>query len=411
MKPFNLGQHLTRNEVNVIDYGAKGDGVTDDRAAIQAALNSGADRVILPEPRGAATSYKTSGTLVVPDHVSLQGANTSGTLIRCTALNVPILVAANVQRVQISNLRLGYAGTPVAGADGILLDTAFFCDLRDIWCEDVWNGIRITNAAGGSSGNHSIIGYRAFSYKRSALLVENALDINLTQFRFHATDSINGADAAISLIGGVEGFTASQGDITLGLGHSIATAGNAGSVLRGQSPWYNKFSQVFCDSSKGAPLFLRQSSHTSFTDCWFSSGGHDEAVGYASALNVAGVDMSQCSHTKFLGGEFYNNGNTGALVYNDNKFTLFEGVSIKRNHFSRTSDGWGLTFLQPGTDFMVRNCLFQRDPDTTTYRQLGSAYVDPGASDRYNISDNLLGGCTVPSDGGSGVNKRVANNY
>ena len=54
--------------VSVKDFGAVGDGVADDTAAIQAALNSGAKTVFTP-----AGTYKITGQLTVPATVSLIG--------------------------------------------------------------------------------------------------------------------------------------------------------------------------------------------------------------------------------------------------------------------------------------------------------------------------------------------------
>lgn len=54
------------NEVNVLDYGAKGN--ADDTEAIQNALNSGAGSVVIP--RG---NYSISSTLVIPSNVTLRG--------------------------------------------------------------------------------------------------------------------------------------------------------------------------------------------------------------------------------------------------------------------------------------------------------------------------------------------------
>jgi len=55
--------------VNVIDYGATGDGSTDDTAAIQAAIDAaaGGDTVVFP-----VGTYNHTG-ITVPSHVSLMG--------------------------------------------------------------------------------------------------------------------------------------------------------------------------------------------------------------------------------------------------------------------------------------------------------------------------------------------------
>jgi Pectate lyase superfamily protein len=69
MKPFSLSQHLTRSAVNVMDwpYGAKGDGVTDDTAAIQAAID------LFTFPAGTPTSDTCGGTIYFPQGVYVVG--------------------------------------------------------------------------------------------------------------------------------------------------------------------------------------------------------------------------------------------------------------------------------------------------------------------------------------------------
>jgi hypothetical protein len=67
--------------INVIDFGAKGDGVADDTNAIQTAVDHASvagNVVILP-----AGNYRTSKPIVVKGHgVTLQGAGTRATILR-----------------------------------------------------------------------------------------------------------------------------------------------------------------------------------------------------------------------------------------------------------------------------------------------------------------------------------------
>jgi hypothetical protein len=62
---------------NVLDFGAVGDGVTDDTTAIQAAINSGAKNIYLP-----AGTYKTSATLLVSGSgITIYGDGIAGTIL------------------------------------------------------------------------------------------------------------------------------------------------------------------------------------------------------------------------------------------------------------------------------------------------------------------------------------------
>lgn len=58
--------------ISVRDFGAVGDGVTDDTAAINAALNCGSKRIFLP-----SGSYRTTGTINVPANVIFYGTATA----------------------------------------------------------------------------------------------------------------------------------------------------------------------------------------------------------------------------------------------------------------------------------------------------------------------------------------------
>jgi hypothetical protein len=391
-----------REAVSIRDFGAIDDGVTDNKAAILSALNSGAARILVPAT-AAGSIYLVSGEMAIPTQTEVVGSSHWGAVIQSTDLDSPIFSSSGTANGAIRNLNLRYSGTPVAGADVVKITNGQTWSFTDLWISSGWNGLRLIGG-----GNHCIMGYRNYSYENTALLLEAAIDVQMNNFRFHAGDSVKGRQGGIRLLGGVEAFIASDGDITLGK-YGISTA-NTGSTARGSAPFFNRIAQVFFDSALNETALIDSVSHTDFVGCWFGSAGHDEGVGYGSATDFAGVKLTNSSHVTIIGGAAYNNGGRGVNVDAASKFTRLIGINLKRNGFTRGASTPGIEFAAGATDFAVTDCTFEKDADTVNFKQDVAVKVNTGASDRYFVADNMLGGCTV-SDAGTGTNKRVANNY
>ena len=104
-------QAKERDVVSVKDFGAVGDGVVDDHAAIQAALNVAATSnaaVCVFMPQGVY-SIGTS-TLTIPSRVTLEGAGIGSTFVNYSGSGTAIDVAG-VSRWRLQNFRLGYGSS------------------------------------------------------------------------------------------------------------------------------------------------------------------------------------------------------------------------------------------------------------------------------------------------------------
>lgn len=131
-----------RESVSVKDFGAVCDGVTDDTAKIQAALNSGAKHVLLQ-----GTAYCT-GTITVPQNVELYGdvmmpTNTSGVGPTGSILlfrnDVAICIHVNGGFGQtgggtpgLRNVAAVRVGAPPVGSIGIRISGAYLSQLHNI---------------------------------------------------------------------------------------------------------------------------------------------------------------------------------------------------------------------------------------------------------------------------------------
>ena len=143
---------------NVKDYGAVGDGVTDDTEEIQAAI----DAISLLSYRGTvfipSGVYLISDTLVIKaNSLTLRGSGYESVLYNNTA-NMPTIKIQDVNQITIKDLYIkGNGGAYGAGGtndEGILLDHARYSWFEKLWIQ--YNGSHGIKSINGCWGNKII---------------------------------------------------------------------------------------------------------------------------------------------------------------------------------------------------------------------------------------------------------------
>jgi hypothetical protein len=108
--------------ISVLQFGAKGDGITDDSSAINAAIRyaSNVGSFVYFPQKASITTYLIKSPIYMLSNVSLKGVNKNSVIIKCDKDNVySIYFATNVSNCEISNLTID--GANANNSYGILI--------------------------------------------------------------------------------------------------------------------------------------------------------------------------------------------------------------------------------------------------------------------------------------------------
>lgn len=358
-------QDKLRETVSVKDFGAVGDGVANDTAAIQAAIDSlgaaGGGTVVFP-----LGSYLT-GTLNLPQDVTLKGAGRFATrLVATTGLNAPVInragtIGSVINRGGVRDLAIvgsGKANTGCIGIRtvftnrGIYENVDIFACYRGTWIENVWQEFWLNVHVHGTGADQSFIGFY-FAPKDPTVGVSNAVIATGcmaqgVEFCGWRIENANGSK--FTSCEGSDGTHAwyigdpSSGTQTAEFMHFVNCLGDTttGDIWR---------------IEKGAATAIRRSH---FANCWAgnSTGGVGWRVAGASELTFVGlqvvstflhgmnfVQSSRCN----VSGSNIRDWNTQGLGNNGINLSDSQVIKVSACEIASSTLGTGKGFVETGS--------------------------------------------------------------
>jgi hypothetical protein len=363
-----------REVVSVKDFGAVGDGVTDDTVAIQKAV----DAVGLT---GGGAVYFPSGTYVISSvihclyqSVRIVGDSRYSTLIRQSTLNSKIIsITGNFCCVE--HVSLSYSGVPVAGATAIYC-VGSYCTLKDFVIRNSHTALEWYQGVAGK-----VTDFELFDYEAVGLYAHNINDLFVSRFIINAGNASRGTLGGIRLVNKVEAFVCTDGDVLLGE-YSLTMDTDVFAI--GSRPAYNNFTNIFFDSANNSAL-INKCVETDFVMCWFSCG---RAGGGSS-----GAVVDNCQSIRFTNSRFFNCGGSGVVVNASSSDITFTACKADSNSVtSGAGNSHGFQFSNNCTQFQIIGCTASNGLYTGT--QGYGIFIGSG-SNQFVVRDcNLVGNAT-----------------
>lgn len=387
--------------ISVKDFGAVGDGSTDDTDAIKAAIVA----AVAYSDRAAAVHfpggfYNVSATIVVPSWVQLVGDGIETTQLRCldTSVGHIVLLPNGSQFNGIRGMTVRYSTMPTSSGIGIGIKSyqPYFQQIKVVDC---YIGIKIYENDYAVTSNATGVFVEQFQINDCSyvgLMVGNSNngfcnDITFRDGLMLAGNSNHFYLGGIRVVGRVESLTLTNIDM---IGGRLPYTSDAGST---EGLRFSTFTGVFFDSGAARCEFGRMR-HCQFTNCWISGGRTN---------GTEGAIFTDAQDTSFTGLRVYNCGGHGLVFENCSYINISQASFGLNNSNNQSGSHYHMTFAANCSHFTVQNCTSRETSGTVA----SGVHIASGAT-YYTVSGNHFGGVTVPvAEGNTNAQGRcVVNN-
>lgn len=389
--------------VSVKSYGAKGDGTTDDTAAIQAAISAvGTSGGVVFFPPG--TYRITSALTVTTNGVTLEGAGVASTIQSGSATQDVILIgngSATVAHCAVRSLHLNNSSGQKTAGTGIKLNKCFKTWLSDLVIEQQYRSVHVLNSTQTYLRDSDIR-----NTSESGLVYEADLNSgydmyvnNVVLDNPNVTSNGNGFHWA-----GGENFVVHNCDVIR------FTTGLLVSPSAGRECRFGFFTAAEFDTASDNCVHITNSGTgntvgLTFTNCWAGT-----ATNYGVLMDRPGGGIVQ--GVRWVGGKVFHNGLAGFRMAGGQDLHISD-CDIIGNSQTVSAARHGVEIGGAWTNWSVQNCRIGGgfgQGNTQGY----AINIDAGAADYYLITGNdcSTGNNNTPTinDGGTGTHKVVTNN-
>lgn len=452
--------------VSVKDYGAEGDGTTDDTAAIQAAIDANAGRIIF-FPHG---TYKvTSGLTVTDDNTTLlgEGDYNQGAVIDAYHLTADTITFTGCQHSGIENIHLRGRNISTAGYALKFAGGGFKCFARKVRIDYTYNGIFIENCTEtrlyeitlryllGTQGilYTGTVGTGSYRAIIDDLIADNPYPLAVTTYKSWApTTSFTAGDViyqdsriyqcTTSGTSGATGPTGTPGTTSFNVFSTEITDGSAkwkfvsrdlswvvqdnyayslvidkAALINGSYGFYMRDTaatgssypiwafcqEMECDHTLKQNVLLDRGEGFVGTSCWFGSCLSGNGVLIQSTFRgEVNITATRISYAA----------QHGVLLQSGSVDLVLDGNMIGDNSQSSSTTYHGVSIAANASRFSITNNRIGDIVGVSGNPQGYGVLISSGTSDNFIVANNNLNGNTsgAISDASTGTTKFVANN-